>query len=244
MTRADAEEGDFGRGSARCGSLDVVREDHWCESTRRLTAMRFYMRLPLAALFATLLLCTATGTAVALRSLEFNPAGALTRVNTGIRLTSGTDRIEFDETLRGTWNSRIPKTIGAVLGRITSVTTANCRVLEPPGFTCTATAVGVEAGTPITKTYRGFSGTLPNITSIRIREPNIDYEIDFIAAGIRIVCRYEGSREMTSSGNPITRDTIAASELRLISRESMCPREVARFEGTYSDETRNAINLL
>jgi len=206
--------------------------------------MRLHTRLPLVALFATMLLFTATGTAAALRSLEANPGGALTRVNTGVRVTSGADRIQFDETLRGTWNNRIPKTIGAVLGRITSVTTANCRVLEPAGFTCTATAVGVEVNTPITKTYRGFAGTLPSISSIRIREPNIDYEIDFIAAGIRIVCRYEGSREMTSTGNPITRDTIVESEFRLISREAMCPREAPRLEGTYTDENRNTINLL
>jgi hypothetical protein len=206
--------------------------------------MRVHMRALLVALCATLLLSIAAGTAAALRSLELNPAGALTRINTGIRLVSGADRIQFDETLRGTWNSRIPKTIGAVLGRITSITTANCRVLEPPGFTCTATAVGVEANTPVNKTYRGFTGTLPNISAIRIREPAVDYEIDFIAVGVRIVCNYEGSREMTSSGNPITRDTIVETELRLTSREAMCPRERARFEGTYSDETRDAINLV
>lgn len=120
----------------------------------------------LAMLWSTvaLALAIAAGTASALRSLSLSPAGEFTLTARALTFEAEGLKFQYNVRFTGTLARTIAKTRGAHAGSITRGTVESCRVIEPAGETCTATA------TPLTEAwnldYESFSGTLPNITGV------------------------------------------------------------------------------
>lgn len=197
-------------------------------------------KAPLAALVVVLLLFAVPGAASALRRIQMEPAGRLTRTIREMRFRTRAFEISVDVTLIGTWNRAIEKRVGAEAGRITSARTANCRVIRPAGATCTAEVV-VEERRPITKVFRAFTGTLPNITGIRTGQ-RFDLDVTITPGPSR--CEYAGEVGFESMGNPIGGEVVTEGTLGFVSGEMLCATEAVGTEGFAVAEPRQRLTLV
>jgi hypothetical protein len=123
--------------------------------------MRRHLRPLLAALAATLLLSTATGSSSA-RSLSVSSSNfRITWASLEFSEEFGGSFMRCPVTLEGSYHARtIAKAIGTLVGYITRGTVASTA--------CTGGHMTILSETlPWHVTYEGFTGTLPNITRIK-----------------------------------------------------------------------------
>lgn len=145
-------------------------------------------RLLLAAILAMLAIVPLASSATASRSIGATGGAITATAPITIASEIGTT-ITSLVTLRGSLNRAIAKTIGSAVGSITE-----CRFtlgLEP--------AIGVTLDVrcaltlPWSVTYNGFTGTLPNITTVRLVIRRIGLLIqDLTTRGEILRCLYEG----------------------------------------------------
>lgn len=156
--------------------------------------MRNSMKLLMAALAALLLLSLAAGTAAALRSISVSPSGANEARSTALTFTEsgGGFQIVCEVTLTMTLNASIAKRSGSSVGS-TLARAANCRG---------GNVVVLTANQPWPITYVSFTGTLPNITSVRLEIRRAEFLVEAFFGIAR--CLFSGSAQGTTSGNPVT----------------------------------------
>jgi len=156
--------------------------------------MRGRSKVLLAVLAAVLALSMATGAATALRSISVNPGGAITAIARALTFTASGQSIICEVVLTGEIQRAIPKTAGALVGRITAV-----EIQRRRPETCTKTA-GLRVITNITAEltlpwhirYQAILGTLPRITGILLIVLRTGFLLDFtdiLARNFR--CLYE-----------------------------------------------------
>ena len=120
--------------------------------------MRTRSKLVLVGLGAMLLMALSVGTASA-RNLSVTSQTFRSTFHE-LEFVAGTVVNTCDVTLEGSLHARtMPKVLNSLMGYVTRVDTANCRVV---------TTVLTET-LPWHIRYRGFSGNLPNITLILVR---------------------------------------------------------------------------
>ncbi len=149
----------------------------------------------LAALAALVVLAFGSGIASANRSIEASVAsGELGRITaTSARLTftdsEATFRIVCQVVLTISLNRSVSKTRESVAGRVNAVEVTRCE-----GGTVSV----LTATLPWTVQYISFAGTLPNITSLRLRLKNVGFLVSaFFGLGR---CLYGGDAEGTTGG--------------------------------------------
>jgi len=153
--------------------------------------MRTRSKLALIGLGATMLMAFGLSTASA-RNLSISNQNIRSTFENLEFFAEGFSTTTCHVTLEGSLHSRtIPKTVGALLGYITRVTTGNCN----NGVTI------LTATLPWHVRYVGFSGRLPDITLIliRIRRPAFNVE-----SGVGFRCLSEAELEARFIRNTTT----------------------------------------
>jgi hypothetical protein len=177
--------------------------------------MRTSAKLGLTALAATLLLSTAISTASARNLSVSNANWRAIWSRFEIQTSVGTVRCRV--TLEGFFHSRtIAKTAGLLIGAVTRA--------EAHRDSCTGGRIAFETA-PSHLTYEGYTGTLPNITSIRLLLARINIAIAVSAFGIPTTCHYgnevdnitlsaalDASREITELTQVAGRNTATLTE--------------------------------
>ena len=177
-------------------------------------------KLLVAALIAMLALSIGAGIASANRSIQTNPGG-VTRITFRELRFSGSEGgvvITCRVVLTANLNARIAKARGSAAGSITAVEVRECR----------GGAAIVRAETlPWAVQFDSFGGTLPRITSVRLRLIRATFLLEVF--GVR--CRYQGNAEGITNGPEVT--TLRADERIAIpgGGEFLCPPS-GTFGGT------------
>jgi hypothetical protein len=140
--------------------------------------MRVSAKLGLAALAAALLLSAAVSTASAGRLSVSNQNLRVTWSRLEFQAPSRSVTVRCQVTLEGSFHSRtITKTPGTLIGALTRINVKT--------ETCTGGRAQPSRPAPWHVTYEGFTGTLPNITSVRLLLAR--FQFDIIAIGV--TCR-------------------------------------------------------
>jgi hypothetical protein len=150
--------------------------------------MRTSAKLGLTGLLAAMVLAAALSTASA-RNLEVSPQGILTSW-IALEFQSSAATVRCPVTLDGSFHSRtIPKTVNLLIGAITEV-----RIKRE---SCTNGSASINNATlPWHILYRGFTGNLPTITSVRIAMARYRFTVTVLG----IPCTY-GTTEDTTTGS-------------------------------------------
>jgi hypothetical protein len=156
--------------------------------------MTYCRRLAFACSIAVFALTIAAGPATANRSLGFSSAETRTRTHTGA-LTFTEEGASFSVICEANFQEEprrsIGKTRGNLLGNVIGFSVSNCR-----GGTVRVLAPEVRAPWPVK--YESFSGTLPNITSIRRTIERFGWLLEAFFGLAR--CLYGGNIQDTSIG--------------------------------------------
>jgi hypothetical protein len=148
--------------------------------------MRTSAKLGLTGLLAAMVLAAALSTASA-RNLEVSAQGILTSwINLEFQSIAATVRCPV--TLDGSFHSRtIPKTVNLLIGAITEV-----RIKRE---SCTNGSASINNATlPWHILYRGFTGNLPAITSVRIAMARYRFTVTVLG----IPCTYGTATDSTT----------------------------------------------
>ena len=153
--------------------------------------MRIRVQHVVVALLLAALACgVLAGSAVASRSLEFAPSGAIRgvlREGQQLFIAFGRIRIRCRATLTGSIRQRANKFRDELIGEITEVALPTCETGEMGTVT-----MRPLFGLPWSIMYQSFSGTLPNITAIGIKIPSVRFLSTYTLLGVRILCLFEG----------------------------------------------------
>jgi len=149
-------------------------------------------KLLFAALIATLALSIGAGTASASRSIEVSPTASTATFPALVFSSSeGGVSITCRVVLTQRLHERIAKTVGALVGFITEVDVRECRG---------GGAIVRRETLPWHLQLVSFTGTLPRITSVRLRIIRATFLLEVF--GVR--CRYQGNPEGTTNGPEVT----------------------------------------
>lgn len=149
-----------------------------------------YSRLVLGALTAAVALSALAGTATANRSIGIAPGGEITATGSVVfENGAGTSLLSL-VTLTGTQSRNVGKSIGTVV-EIISGCRSTLAVDLSTGFIF---RVRCDLSLPWTTSYNGFTGTLPNITSVRLIDRNVSILIEDLGSRGESVlrCLYSG----------------------------------------------------
>lgn len=193
----------------------------------------------LAALIAALIaLSLAATSASASRGLELSVAeGSLGRVRHDYTALTFSEpgaafRVICEFTRTVSLHRSIGKSAGTLVGLVNEIAVRNCRG---------GTIILLTATLPWHIRYVSFTGTLPNITSLRLQ--TTDVAILFQAFFSIARCLYRGSPQYTTTGNPITEARLDSTIVVPLADESLsaiaCPRSLTLAgTGRYSPAIR------
>jgi hypothetical protein len=138
--------------------------------------LRHFIALALAALLVFAAATAASGNNLSINEREFELVwGSLTLTfNVGTTVSCPTTLLGHDH------NVSFVKSIGQLIGFIDHVQRGRCTG---------GTATPVESSLPWHETYEGFTGTLPNITSINILIAGMSAQITTLVLGLSITCQ-------------------------------------------------------
>jgi hypothetical protein len=185
-----------------------------------------------------------SGSAVGLRSLSIEPAGAIEATGRlTIRQLAGIE-IWCNVTLRGMVLPAVAKTVGAPLGGIAAAATRECAgnefIVGPPSLI-------FLVGIPML--YSSFLGTLPNITGILVSLNPMKFRIDE-ERGPRLPpvrCLYEGpvGALFPLAGGEFERFSFLREEIRLKEGEPIAECEAkSRLVATFTVTPRQRVTLV
>ena len=183
--------------------------------------MRHVRKLVVTALLAGLTLALATGTANATR-LEVGSPGTIT--NTGVlTFRASFGNVVCPVTKLLTLHRTIAKVERTLAGYVRQITisprcnTNDAEILEEGGLQTRDARVRWHI------TYESFSGTLPNITSIRL----LINPVAFLISAPFTICLYGGNALATTVGNPVRQIRVDERwPIPLVEQiEGFCPRE-------------------
>jgi len=170
--------------------------------------MSFGRKLVLAMLVALVLLGAISGSAPASRWIAPNGGGRfVTASSFAITFTDeeATFSIVCEIEMLVSLHSVFVKTSGSLIGNVQEVRIRNCR-----GGTVTFLALSL----PMHVTYVSFSGTLPNITSVRMQFNRYGFLVSaFFGLGR---CLYGGNFQVTTFGAGARISTLRADERRVL----------------------------
>jgi hypothetical protein len=209
---------------------------HRCTSTEQKHSptkrghMRFTHKLFLAALAALLLASLSASSATARTRIEISTTAML--ASGRLIFTGGGGRITCDVTLHITALTRlINKIRGSLIGRVTSILTANPR----SNFGGTTGCAGlVEPVRTMLVLFGSITGSLPdNIRGGRIDVAGgflISLRVEFL--GVNLLCLYDGRIEGIANENPILRVTVTSPRIpgRPLPGSDVCPEGELRGE--------------
>lgn len=187
--------------------------------------MHTALRTACGMLVALSLICT--GIASASNGLQPSPTSTTFR---SARLTfadgSGSFRIVCEVALAIELHSSIAKVERVLAGNVTEASMTNC----------SGGVLRVLSGSlPWHITFVSFEGTLPNITSVRLRINGYSYLQEAFFRTAR--CLYRANMEVTTVGNPVTELRSDGSRTIALFEEALssisCPR-TGRLEGTFA----------
>jgi hypothetical protein len=197
-------------------------------------------KIILAALAALLVLALGGGTAAALRSISV-VGGARTVTATSRALTfteeEGNFRVICEVILEVRLNAAAGKAVGSSVG------SANVRTRNCSG----GSVVVLPRNQPWAITFVSFTGTLPNITSVRLEIRRAEFLLEAFFGIAR--CLYSGNAQGTTGGGTNRITEIRADERRLLPLASealsgvTCPRN-GIFRGTFTVSPTVEIRLV
>jgi hypothetical protein len=199
--------------------------------------MRLYARLALTALVATAAFATLVATASAAR---FEPSNQLVRVAwSSLEFEAGFN-IRCGVTLEGSFHSRtIAKVVGSLIGLITRAAVRHpCTNGEAWAFNGSERlgATTLATSLPWHITYEGFTGTLPNIATLRILLSNARFRVQDPI--FRLLCVYTTGAGRNATGTATVSaagvvDRLVASSGAIASDTAGCP--AGRFTSGAAD---------
>jgi len=214
--------------------------------------MRRHFKVVLVALAAAAALLAVAGTATALRSISVNPAGPIRATSGAVTFRASIGTVICPVTLNGELGSAIPKTEGALGGRITSGTVGpertNCRISLLRSLDATPTMLFPEAWHV---RYVSIEGTLPRIVAFKLVVLRASFLIAVTGPfGERYRCLYivdQGSRIRVEARGAsreieIISQTDRVFEERLREGDTACPN--GSLAATFNLEAARTITLI
>jgi hypothetical protein len=157
--------------------------------------MNWKLRAVLVALTAALALSLASSASPANRSLQITSPRSFQLTMTGVEFLTSMGGIRCDISMRKTVSSVFPKVEGTLIGKVIEVNFANCAGTEGVEVRAVRNlGASLENTTLWRLFYKSFAGTLPRISSLRIRIEHVQllFEVRIVVA---LTCLYEGAIE-------------------------------------------------
>jgi len=154
--------------------------------------MRSRRRALLGAFAAVAALSTGTGGAAALRSLAFSPGGAARAISSALTITGSGQSIICSSTLSLELERSIPKTAGALVGRVTRVEVGRPETCTKTSGIRSLNGFRLELTLPWHVRYQTILGTLPRITGVLLVILRLGWLWDFTdVLGRNFRCLFE-----------------------------------------------------
>lgn len=178
--------------------------------------MRQISRLVAACLAATVVIALAAVPAAARARNEVSTTAILASGIMTFAPGEGLPEIICDVTFHATALRLINKVLGALVGSVTSILTANARSSSGSAPSCSALL-------PMRASYNSIFGTLPNISGFTLRVAGAF--LIGVTAGFRFGCLYANELVVRGPENPIRRWEVRESAPLSRTLEGFCPRE-------------------